>query len=370
MKKITKDNKGITLIVLIITIIIMLILVSVTTYTGLNTYKTVKVEKFVTQMQLFQSKVDNLVNTMSAEELEELDLTTPTTEQQGAITSAFENGEVTSKETGSYKVFTPDKIQELFEVEEVDNAIMVNFSTREIVDLYGVEYEGKTYYTQYKLPNGQMIVNDSNTPERNLEFSLNINVDGINANVIAKEIKITNGTLSYKKNADTNWKSITNYTQTDKEYTVLISESGEYTFKLQDNTSNEKEKEVTVTVKLTNKPQTDIEIDAYNYSGDSDKWAYAQNGDSTYVWIPRFVHKTNSDASDAEIKFIKGNSNIATDNTYINEGEWTLPDKFKDSNGTQLTGIWVKVDSKNTTGLDMIKLLSDSSATTLAEINE
>ena len=57
MKKITKDNKGITLVALIITIIIMLILTSVTVYTGINTYNSSKVNAFVTKMQLLQTKV-------------------------------------------------------------------------------------------------------------------------------------------------------------------------------------------------------------------------------------------------------------------------------------------------------------------------
>ncbi len=130
----TKDNKGITLVILIITIIIMLILVSVTTYTGLNTYRAVQVEKFVTQMQLFQSKIDELVESMSAEELEGLDLTEPTAEQQSVINSAFGNGEISSGDINSYKVFNPDQIQKLLDIEDAPNDIMVNFKTREIVD--------------------------------------------------------------------------------------------------------------------------------------------------------------------------------------------------------------------------------------------
>ncbi len=206
-----------------------------------------------------------------------------------------------------------------------------------------------------------MIVTSSNTTDRNLEFNLEVTVDGINANVKATEIKIANGTLSYVKENDTNEKRITNYTQVGKEYTVLITESGTYTFKLQDNTSDQNNIEK-ITIKLANKPQTDMAIDPYNYANGSENWAYAEASDSAiYVWIPRFVYNESSN----EIKFIKGNSNIATDNTYINETDWTLPAKFE----SELTGLWVKVTSKKESGLNMINLLNGD-AVTLTEIKQ
>ena len=101
MKKITKDNKGITLIALIITIIVMLILVSAATYTGFDTYENTKVNHFVAQMQLIQAKVDE----MTTEELNSLNLNEVTTEsQKNAINSAFNNEEIKTNDTDEYKL--------------------------------------------------------------------------------------------------------------------------------------------------------------------------------------------------------------------------------------------------------------------------
>ena len=132
MKKITKENEGITLVALILTIILMLILISVATYTGLDTYKNSKVTKFVIQMQLLQAKVDEL----SSEEMEALELDEPSSlEQEEILTSAFTNQEISTSNPSSYKVFEQEDILNIFELEGINDTIMVNFSTREIVSV-------------------------------------------------------------------------------------------------------------------------------------------------------------------------------------------------------------------------------------------
>lgn len=366
MNKITKDNRGITLVALIITIILMLILVSVTTYSGINSYKNAQVTKFVTQMQLLQAKVDDLVSSKTIEELNSMNLQTPTTqEQQNTINSAANNEEVTTNNVNEYKVFTKEDVLNILDVEDVQNDIMVNFTTREIVSLVGIEYEGKTYYTQYKLPNGQAVINNESV-SRDLSFTPTISIDGLNATITISDIKITNGTLSYKEQSDNYAQTITNYTEKGKEYKINISKSGKYVFILRDNTSD-KTSEVQEVITLTNKPKTNSNLDQYNYGKDSTEWAYMQRDGVNYVWIPRFAYKTNTDTNSTEIKFIKGNSNIATDNSYIND-EWETPKDFTLNDGTKLTGIWIKVDSENQENLDMINLINDTSKTILTTI--
>lgn len=368
MNKITKDNKGITLVALITTVILMLILVSVTTYSGINSYKNAQVTKFVTQMQLLQAKVDDLISSKTSEELNSMNLQSPTTqEQQNAITLAFNNEEVTSNTVNEYKVFTKEDVLNILDVEDVQNDIMVNFATREIVSLVGIEYEGETHYTQYKLPNGQTVINNESV-SRDLSFTPTISIDGLNATITISDIKIANGTLSYKEQSDNYSQTITNYTEKGKEYKINISKSGSYEFILKDNTSDETNNPpAEITLKLTNKPKTNSNLDQYNYGKDSTKWAYMQRDGVNYVWIPRFAYKTNTDTNSTEIKFIKGISNVATDNSYINN-EWTISDKFTLDDGTKLTGVWINVDSANQENLDMINLLNDTSRTELTTI--
>ncbi len=369
MKKLAKDNKGITLVALIITIILMSILVTVSAYSGINTYRNMKVAEFIAQMQLIQSNVDNLVEKRNIDEFLTLGETT-NSEQNNAISKAYSNHEITTSDTSKYRAFTKEKALEIFNVEDLKSDIMVNFETREVVSLQGIEYNGKTYYTQYKLPNGQTIVS-SKANSRTVNFTMGSPIiNGLNCNLKINNISISNGTLSYSEiNSEKNpinWQIISNYTEKNKEYTVNISKSGNYILKLRDNVSGEEySSEDPINITVTNSPKTNVNIENYNYSEGSSKWAYAQDEyNEEYVWIPRFAYKTDSETGSIDIKFIKGNSNIATDNTYIDD-EWKVHEKFT-NNGEELTGIWVSTNKQD--GLDMVTLLQNNEKT-LVEIN-
>ena len=380
MKNITKDNKGITLITLVVTIIIMLILTSVTIYTGIDTYKSTQVNKFVTQMQLLQAKIDDLVETKTMEELNNIGLSAVTTSQEtNAIVTAFKQDEITTSDANKYKVFTKENVLEILDVEDVDSNIIVNFETREIVSTTGIEYEGKTYYTQYMLPGGQTIINNSNEDSSrdlvgfntgngsDIYNTLNISIDGLNATVTISNIQITNATLKYKKTDSDYWTTITNYTEKEIEYNVNISKEGSYTLRLEDNLNSENYIEIEETlITLTNRPKTEEDLDWYNYALNSEYWAYAEKNYATYVWIPRFVYKADEEM---KIKFIRGNSNTATDNTYVDD-TWSTHEKFTTEDGKELTGIWVGVENGKIMHNEleyMIELLN-SNAETLIEI--
>ncbi len=61
MKKIRKKyNKGITLIALVITVTILIILASVATHSGIDAIKTSKYTKFVSELKIMQTYVNDL----------------------------------------------------------------------------------------------------------------------------------------------------------------------------------------------------------------------------------------------------------------------------------------------------------------------
>lgn len=358
MGKLTKENKGITLVALIITVVLMLILTSITTYTGIDTYKSMKVTKFITQMQLIQGKVDELKQSKTIEELLAMGELIPN-DKISIITTAKNTGEITSDDSSSYRYFSSENIRTELDLDDgIDGEIMINFDTREVVSTIGVEKDNQIYYTQYLLPGGQKLIDITEQANRDKSFYLNPSIDGLNATVTVN-LNITNATLSYNEEGSSNWNTITNYTESNKEYSVLISKSGTYEFKLLDNVTKEESQKVVI-LKLANSPKTEIQIAPYDYNLTSENWAYAKNtnGDS-YVWIPRFAYDNSNN-----IKFIKGISNVATDNTYI-DSTWNIHEKFKQGE-EELTGIWIQSDKTN--NLDMITLLNDSSRTTLIEI--
>lgn len=345
-----KENRGITLITVIIAIIIMSILVTVGTYSGINSYKNAKVTQFITQMQLIQLKVDELVNDNAYSKLG----ITITEEQKSILVLAYNNGEIsdnTSEYFNQFKYFSTNDLIN-FDLENITADVLINFTTREVVSLDGIEYENKIYYTQYLLPNGQQVIK-SEHQDKNFNFDqndINKSIDGLNCEVTISS-PIINGTLSYIEEGTNTWNTITNYTKRNEDYSVNIAKSGRYIFKLKDNTS-EVEKTVNIIIVTTNRPKTSNELENYDYSLDSTKWAYTTNQDENqYVWVPRFIYKYNEETGENDIKFIKGNSNIATDNTYIDTENWTIPSNFEND-----TGKWVYTEIK--TDLDLITLIN------------
>lgn len=320
-----KNNKGITLVALIITVIIMLILASITVYTGADTYKHARVMEYVQQMQLIQSKVDEIVGTSNREELLKLGKEITSSEQINAINLAYENGEVTTNDKSTYRYLSKNDLNNIFSIEDSSDDVMINFATREVVSVNGVKYNEITYYTQYKLPGGQTIIINKQDNNREVSFKTELLIDGLNSEITITDVSITNGTLKFSgTNEDAeSWTIITNYTEKDKEYKAVISKSGDYTFIIQDNTDKSKILEQKVKITLANRPKTSLELSEYNYGMDSTYWAYIQNSSGEYyAWIPRFAYD-----KDNNIKFVKGNSNIATDNTYLDD-TWKVHDKF------------------------------------------
>ncbi len=346
MKK-AKDNNGITLITIIISIIIMAILVGVTTYSGIESYKEAKVVKFVSQMQLIQAKVDEI-----QKDQEEVNrLIENKVANVSAIEKAYQNGEVPFDDSITYnsdyinqfKLFTIDNLKNELDLENIDTDVLINFRTREVVAVNGVEHKENMYYTQYKLPNGQALF-VKNGERIGFGFDIEKQIDGLNC-----LIKITNASpnaklLYVEQEYDEEqeewvnigeWNTLSKYTRTGEEYSTNISKNGFYVFRLQDNDDINNIVDKRLEVVVTNQPKTNMESSRkYDYSQEIVKWAYAKN----YVWIPRFVYN-KSDST--EIKYVKGNSNIATDNTYIDSQNWIVPSAFS-RNNQELTGIWIR----------------------------
>ena len=175
MEKITKDNKAITLVALVLTIVILLILASVITYSGADAIKNAKVTEFISKMQLMQQKVDSFVEGKTEEETNNLNIGNQelTSAQEQILQTAKNNNEITG-EIADFIYLNKQELVDKFDIEDIDDEYIINFKTREVVSVNGVEYEDNIYYTQYLLPNGQAIKQyDSTRINRDLTFDRN-----------------------------------------------------------------------------------------------------------------------------------------------------------------------------------------------------
>ena len=362
-----KNQKGITLIALIITIIVMLILASVTVYVGTENIDNSRMVNFVSYMQTIQKNVDFI-----AEYEDYTKYGTELTDNNKSILQNILNSPnetfVTTIDSTYLRYFDSSYIASDLEMENVDDEIVVDFNTREVISLNGIEYEGKMYYTQYYLPGGQSLKQQTENVTRTVSFGNIIsNINGLNATFTIENIGIANGTLRYGKMDSNNiikWTTITNYTKKGENViTRNITESGTYYFKLVDNVTgtdniDSEGNYPSVGLRLTNAPKpqgnlTDLST-SYNYSNlnASENWAFATDKTDTtnllyYVWIPRFAYKLNETGTLEELQFLRGNSDITSSGGYI-DSTWTIPDVFTDGD-TQKTGVWLQVDVPNKT---------------------
>ena len=267
------------------------------------------------------------------------------------------------------RYFDSTAIAEDLGLENIDDEIVVNFETREVISLSGINYAGEIYYSQYRLPGGQTVKQNTTENLRQIgweDFTITPNINGLNATFTISGIRFTNGTLSYSNDSQNTWTEITNYTVANETVTTEnLTKSGRYYFKWTDNTNKNNEYILdTVSIRLTNSPQLKGNLGdlstTYNYTAlDSATWAYAtdnneteldETDDTIYVWIPRYAYETEEKTN---IEFLRGTSNVTTKDTYIPETGWTIPEVFKD-----VTGVWVDVtDEYNTDELDTLDII-------------
>lgn len=378
-KPYSKRDNGITVISLIITIIVMLILAAVTISVGTENIDKAHMTNFVSYMQLIQAKVDFIAEYEEYSNYGE-ELNDENKKLLQEILSSQTESFLTTTSSSELKFFDSSHIASDLEIENIDDEIVVDFNTREVISLTGIKYEDAMYFTQYNLPGGQVLKQNTQEVTRNVSFEDIIpNIDGLNATFTITNLGITNGTLSYGteyvENEETKikWTTITNYTTKGKSITTRnITESGTYYFKLVDNTNgddnvDEEGNYPSVELRLTNSPKLEgnfvLYDEIYNYSDlkDSTKWAFATDTTDEvslvyYVWIPRFAYKLNAANKLEELQFLRGNSDVTTSGGYINSTEWTVPDEFTEG-GVQKTGVWVQVSSAKQKDLDIIDIL-------------
>jgi len=397
-----KRNKGITLIALIITIIIMLILVAVTLTYGTQTYENVKINRFIAQMQMIQKNIDKFCEELKLIPQEERDNKInglvhrglgPDNRSKLAMIIGEEEWLVGGTWDGlrgdinDFIIFNTNDMFANFGLDNLNDGdtFAINFQTREVVSLIGEKYKGKTYYTQYNpiLPNGQSLIR-YDYEERGLGFEISrVRNYGLNSIIEITNVSVSNATLRYQEGYGP-WNIVTNHTMEGEKYEINITKSGDYRIELVDIESQDMSVSYDdfVSIRLHNSPKLTEELTPiyankeevddindglwYNYAneylGSQIDWAFAKTeSNETYVWIPRCVWN-----SENVIKFVKGNTNVPTDNSNIiittngtNETYMLLGTFAIKSN---ITGVWVEVTGSNlmlNLGVEEIKNILD-----------
>lgn len=144
-----KSNKGITLIIVIMTVVLLTILMGLVITSSIDTYNKSKFLSFETNMKLIQKKVDMALE----ERIDYKTLGHSLNEEQKAKLAtiiANDNNDMISTEDPSaetLRYFSPNDINEDFELSDIRGEFVINFANREVISLDGAEKNNVMYYT-------------------------------------------------------------------------------------------------------------------------------------------------------------------------------------------------------------------------------
>ena len=392
------NEKGVTLQSLIITIVLLLILTSIGTTAGTSALEYSKYSKLKTELQLLQTKVNELNENndySKGQDLKNVNNAQKEILEKEEVKSIIYKGKEDKKDEvkNGFKFFSVSEIKNDFDLSGIERSYLINVDYRYVVSCEGFKYKNVTYYMIDQMDDGMYNVEYHNKNSNKGAFEVSSSIEGNVGKIIVSinnyDGYINNWQVKYKLNTEEKWQ-ISN----DLEFTV--DNAGTYIVNVVHGDEIDLGKK-TVTVsnelgwnqgKKVNSPklmsglnpikfsepddskegqtiQTNkSDINWYDY--DTKKWANSQTKDgSMWVWIPRYAYKINKSNQTFDVVFLVG----TTDNYYDKDGklqtakrqtsETDIPDATKDyvvhpaftnesnigyANGgwkKELAGIWV-----------------------------
>ena len=387
-------KRGIALISLVITIILMTLIAGIGIAAGLDSINKAKVSRYNNEMQVIYARVNELREDYNLEELNELGQAIPSDKLEKVSTA------LGGASSSGYKYFDKATLESDLGIIDVDREITINFETKDILDINGIEKDGKIIYRLSGWSNNDYIDQNTISPT----FSLNKKNYGLSANIIVSNIKyggnVNKGTISYclmHENEDGQWLQAS-------DNTISVSVSGIYKVKIVDAAGNERSN--TISVMLVNKPQLDENLVPVKYVQSGDYWAIADEDDGEWfdygrnkyayvypleglkvdvdevetdvtitnrksligkkvvssgilqVWLPRLIYQIPAEGENAtNIKYLKGSTSIATDNTNVQirntgaVGTWSIHDAFMNNDETGVWKLVNNIEDNNIVGL-------------------
>lgn len=158
-----KKKDGITMIALVVTVMIMLLISSVAINVSLEVYNQAKLQNFMSQLKVIQSKVDNLAESgedvssygvplrelpveSEAYQIFQKIITNPT---QYNINMESWN-EALDGTMQNYYYLNEENLKVLG-LKNQTMSVVINFQTRNVIAQKSIKIEGKEYYRQYDL---------------------------------------------------------------------------------------------------------------------------------------------------------------------------------------------------------------------------
>ena len=385
-----KKESGITLIKICLIVAIIFIVATICAFIFKESNEKKNLNKFISQMVLIQEKVNFIRSEYKIWDkynpnesgnfytyLQELGysnannpLTNPYIEEFNKIIKEIDENEVNNWDSRvdtiitNYCYFSPEDLKKYLDLEQIEQHVIINFYTGNIISKNGVKEEEKTIYRQYDSSIGNQLITPSIYNSESLP-----KLEIVENYGLSQRVKIT---LDKKDNAnimevyyfssltDESKKKCSNlngYENNQKENYVCfnIENSGDYTFIVED-TNFVQYPKIEWQFNLCNPPEmldgmmgiyweengnetriiSEHDSKWYNYSKKDFRMANAKTEDGNYwVWIPRFLYKETIESTD--IEFVKEKTDIATNNRVMQGYEIS---KAFSENG-EISGFWI-----------------------------
>jgi hypothetical protein len=232
-----KSEKGVTMVSLMVTIVVMLIIAGIAVAAGTTSVNDTKKTAFITELEIIQEKVNTIYEKRKLNE-ENVDNYDVAGRDISYVSQTVLDTVLKGVSPIGYRYFSPDDLEQL-DLSNISQEVIINFSTRDVVSLSGIEIDGTRYYRLVDMPNysGQKVgFFDRNTfaPTFTVEINTLANSWQVVLNNIVYNSKVASGTVSYKLHSDTNWTIVG-----EKKY-FEVTTAGYYDVKLTDSAGNEK----------------------------------------------------------------------------------------------------------------------------------
>lgn len=148
-----RENKGVTLISLVIAIMVMAILSGTVIFNGSKAIQTSKKQRFVSELEMIQAKVNTISEKMKDSKTEEEYYTTSGTKINNLDQEKLKlimgrnpnNGTNYTTEADGFLYFNESALDKIG-ISGITQSVLINFSTREVYSYIGLEQNGKMYY--------------------------------------------------------------------------------------------------------------------------------------------------------------------------------------------------------------------------------
>ncbi len=343
----TNEN-GVTIQALIITIVLLLILVSIGTTAGTSALEYSKYSKLKTEMQLLQTKVNELNEKKEYSNGQEL------TDAQKAILNKKEISDIIYnnrseedkvKVINGFRYFTPYDIKNTFDLDGIERGYLINVEYRYVVSCEGLKYKNNIYYITDQMDGGIYNVeyhNKNKNPDKSEQaYEVTTKAEGDECKIV---VTITNyggyvnyWQVKYKLNTEEKWHISNNLefvVEKSGTYNIKVVHGDEIDlgqqnidvdavvdYKKQDGGWNGVSNSPKImtgmvpvyfddnnnTVELTENSKDEEWKKWFSY--DNKKWANAITKNSEgqitgyWVWIPRYEYKISG--KNVDVKFIR-----------------------------------------------------------------